>query len=216
MACLPPMTSKNMLAWAGYGVASARPTSRLQETHSCQAFQSSADSFFAAEGVKCFWSPLSTHQGGVAIMCSTRFLSRFASAKPNHLEAGPILRLELRSNSGSNLHLYSVYFPTRCPSDRCQRIRELATQLDPTAHSVLCGDWNFTSEDQDRFVFHGSGQGWKGIIHKKPVSGLGLLTTTFPLPSSTSFLLPIITVHGALGLIASTRPFLSVTFRPGT
>ena len=107
----------------------------------------------------------STNSAGVGVLVSDALLSHLEHPPTRTLECvvpGRIGVLRLQGRNGG-IDLFTVYFTTGdAPSDRAAQRRALAAALQPRtgALSIIGGDFNYTSMDEDRANLQ-SGQ-WSG------------------------------------------------------
>ena len=106
---------------------------------------------------------------GVAIFAKKKFLEQFSRVNfNNRIIKGRICRLELTTADNRKLHIYGCYFSaTNAKGDRTKEMRILQNILDPSAHNLVMGDFNFTVNDNDRYSYK-EPIGWKKADKEAP------------------------------------------------
>ena len=125
-----------------------------------------------------FSSYIDQYKGGVGIVIKNAFLKSFRSHHWKVISKGRLGRLSLQGDSGT-LHIYVVYLH---PSDKCQQKQAITTlnkHLDPNAHSIITGDFNFVIAEADRYSKHLETWSWgddKPVAEKweQDISALGI------------------------------------------
>ena len=138
-----------------------RDFTTLQETHSTTTRADPFQQWFQTRGKRCFWSHHNTKRAGVAVILNESFANKFETVTPTHIVKGNILRVRCTAASGMTLDIYSVYLPADSATLRRQMIRTLSGRMDKNAHSLITGDFNFTSGEGDRFAWERGNNSWQ-------------------------------------------------------
>eukprot|EP00959_Pyramimonas_sp_CCMP1952_P425984 8922632-Pyramimonas_sp.AAC.1 len=106
---------------------------------------------YLPDGTAYFSSFLDQHSGGIALVIKGTFLKQFSELEWEVLERGRVAVQRLRGAKGS-LYWYTVYFDP-CEEDRhIELTRLIAHSVNPAAHCIIFGGFNFVCSCTDRFV----------------------------------------------------------------
>jgi len=135
------------------------------ETHGSQG---TVDAATMPDNCIPFWTHGTTHQAGIGLLLKQEFLNKFNPVNPerdwNPIVPGRVGILSLQGSLGS-LDIVVAYFATgqEGSSQQQNALWTISRHLRPRERvlTVMMGDWNFVTEDKDRFCkTHG---GWTGM-----------------------------------------------------
>ena len=122
----------------------------LFETRETLVRKANLDHHLQAEHMY-YSSFIDQYKGGVGLVVKRSFLQNFAQSEWEVITRGRIGRLKMSGEKGS-LHIYVVYLDPDCHKQKIESIKALGAKLDPRAHSLIIGDFNFVESDCDRFL----------------------------------------------------------------
>ena len=96
-------------------------------------------------------SGISARKGGIGIFVKRTFLDAFKNVDWTILVVGRLARLTLTGPNGK-LCIYAVYLDPSSAENQVQAIHELERSLDPHAHNLIAGDFNFVEFHTDRLA----------------------------------------------------------------
>jgi hypothetical protein len=102
-----------------------------------------------------FSSYIDQFKGGISLVIKRTFIQRFFPTTTNDnwqvIAKGRVARLMMEGPHG-RLHIYVVYFDPSCKTNQIDCISAISAVLDPLAHSLILGDFNFVENASDRFI----------------------------------------------------------------
>jgi len=138
----------------------------ISETHTTDGKADAMTTILKNKGIHSFWSNGGSRRAGVCILINQKFLSKFNSQEPvwGEIHKGEAAMLQLQGKEG-NLDLFSIYLPTGKAGSTEQEKLSLLQQrgnirrkvadrikLPHSALSILGGDFNYVTGDQDRWT----------------------------------------------------------------
>ena len=139
----------------------------ISETHSTKRIADPYAQYLSGRGFQSFWNHENYQEGenrlsnGVCIIIRKSFLQKFHYQEQTNIWNGHITRTRLITLAGHTLDIYGCYFPARTRTQRREAMQRLQAALNPQAHSLIMGDFNFVIKGGDRFTFTGNQAGWQ-------------------------------------------------------
>ena len=102
-----------------------------------------------------FFTDLDQYKGGIGLLVKRSFLRRFRPIERERdwiiIEKGRVGCLRLAGPEGQ-FHIYVCYFDPASKSKQCDCIKNMAGFVQPSAHSLFVGDFNFVHAAADHYV----------------------------------------------------------------